>query len=487
MISKSFIKSSLIYTLIGALPFASSILLLPFYGNKNLLSTEDFGLLAIFIILSELARILFSFSVESFLGNTYIHYKNNLKEERKFLGTSFLFLIAYGLLFTILFGIFGEIFFGWLFPDKTLQFIPYGLISIITGLFNGIFKAYTSHLIFRERPKPYFWSNIIHFTIVVAFSIGGLYLFPLTLIGPIWGRFLGSIATFIWAAAFFLRHGTLRWDNKIFHHLVMYSTPIYFHNILLWIISNIDRYIILGLLNQSSVAIFDFAVKITLAIEFLQNGLSAAILPKIFHLWKSNDSKAEGSRDVNKYFHVFVLINLTLIPVYLIIIPYLVPLVVNNNDLYLSFSLLPLLFAGMIVRVWYYILVTPVFYFQKTSLLPKVFLLTAIFQVATTYLLINLKGIDGAVIANFLTKILQVSLMFYFVNQFYRFRANRSKLLFYPVILTILLVLSSMLKGSVNNLLVYSMVIIFSLAFAYYTFRSEINISVFKEMLKSKD
>lgn len=483
MISKSFIKSSVTYTVIGALPFASSILLLPFYGNKNLLSTDDFGLLAIFIILSELARILFSFSAESFLGNTYIHYRSDKKNEKKFLGTSFLFLMFYGSLFTFILSIAGNLLFGLFYPAKSIEFMPYGLISVITGFFNGVFKAYTSHLIFREKPKPYFWSNILHFTLIIVVSVGGLYLFPLSLAGPIWGRFTGAIATFIWATVFFVRHGNLSWDRNIFKHLVRYSAPIYFHNILYWIISNIDRYIILGLLNQSSVAVFDFAIKITLAIEFLQNGLSAAILPKVFELWKNKNNESYGSIEVNKYFHVFTLINLTLIPLYLILIPYLVPVVVNNSDLYQSFPLLPLLFAGMVARIWYYVLVAPVYYFQKTTILPKVFVVTAVFQITATYLMVNLNGVNGAVVANFITKILQVSLMFFFVKGFYQFRANKAKLLYYPLTIIVLLILATLLVGQYSAIVVYSLIFIFSVAFAFHTYRKEISISWIKEML----
>ena len=483
MVSKSFIKSSVTYTVIGALPFASSILLLPFYGNKNLLSTDDFGLLAIFIILSELARILFSFSAESFLGNTYIHYRNSKADEKKFLGTSFLFLITYGSLLTILLGMSGNIMFGIFYPNKHFDFFPFGLISLITGFFNGIFKAYTSHLIFRENPSPYFWSNTLHFTIVVIVSIGGLYLFPQSLIGPIWGRFMGALATFVWATVFFLKHGSFKWDNNVFKHLIKYSAPIYFHNILYWVISNIDRYIILGLLNQSSVAVFDFAIKITLAIEFLQNGLSAAILPKIFKVWKDNKNEPRGNIDVNKYFHVFTLINLCLMPLYLFLIPYLVPMVVNNSELYQSFSLLPLLFAGMIVRIWYYILVAPVFYFEKTSILPKVFAITAIFQIAATYIMVKLNGVNGAALTNFLTKALQVSLMYIFVSRFYQLNANKIKLLFYPSALIFMLIISIFFTKTINEFLIYSLIFICSLVLARYIYRKEISISRVKEML----
>jgi len=231
------------------------------------------------------------------------------------------------------------------------------------------------------------------------------------------------------------------------------------------------------------VAVFDFAIKITLAIEFLQNGLSAAILPKIFQIWKDNNNKPVGNIEVNKFFHVFTLINLCLIPLYLLLIPYLVPLVVNNSDLYQSFSLLPLLFAGMVVRIWYYILVSPIFYFQKTSILPKVFAITAVFQIAATYSMVNLNGINGAVLANFLTKILQVSLMYLFVNRFYKLNANKTKLLFYPSALISMFLIANIFNMIYNVYVIYSLIFICSLVFAYYTYRKEISISWIKEML----
>ena len=90
-ISKSFIKSSFIYSFIGALPLASSVLLLPFYGNSDLLSTEDLGLLAIYIALSELVRILFIYSADNYLGINYIHNSDTPEQKRRFIGTTALF------------------------------------------------------------------------------------------------------------------------------------------------------------------------------------------------------------------------------------------------------------------------------------------------------------------------------------------------------------------------------------------------------------
>ncbi|HRR12590.1 MAG TPA: hypothetical protein P5139_11300, partial [Tenuifilum sp.] len=124
-----------------------------------------------------------------------------------------------------------------------------------------------------------------------------------------------------------------------------------------------------------------------------------------------------------------------------------------------------------------------VYYFQKTTILPKVFVVTAVFQITATYLMVNLNGVNGAVVANFITKILQVSLMFFFVKGFYQFRANKAKLLYYPLTIIVLLILATLLVGQYSAIVVYSLIFIFSVAFAFHTYRKEISISWIKEML----
>ena len=484
MISKSFIKSSFIYTVVGSLPLASSILLLPFYGNSSLLSTSDFGLLAIYIILSELARILFTFSADNFLGINFIHYNSNKSTLQRFIGTSALFLLLYGLAMVLLFSLLGNSVFNLLYPGKSINFYPYGFLSIITGFFNGVFKAYTTLLIFREKPRPYFWSNLIHFSAVIAISISGLYVLPLSLNGPIWGRFIGAVITFIWAISYFIKESNFKFDSFILKRLLNYSTPLYLYSILYWVVSNIDRYFILGLMSESYVAIFDFAIKLTLVIEFLQNGLSSAINPKVFKIWKENGDNPQGNTNVNKYFHVFVLINIFSVPILYLSIPLLVPIVVNNQDLYQSFNLLPVLFAGMIVRVWYYYLIAPIFYFKKTKILPVVFSISALFQILTTYFGLKFFSIEGAVWANFLTKVLQVVLLSFFVTKFYSFRVNAKKFILFPSLYILMLLVSEILFKHINLYLINIMHLIVLTILGYYIFRKEIRISQILKIFK---
>jgi O-antigen/teichoic acid export membrane protein len=98
--------------------------------------------------------------------------------------------------------------------------------------------------------------------------------------------------------------------------------------------------------------------------------------------------------------------------------------------------------------------------------------------------MVDFKGIQGAAITNFLTKILQVLVMFFYVKQFYRFKVNRAKLVVYPAILVLLLTIATLLDELCNNFMVYSLIGVASLILGYFTYRKEISISWIKEMLK---
>ncbi|MFO0267060.1 MAG: hypothetical protein ACK51D_08950, partial [Cyclobacteriaceae bacterium] len=77
MISARFIKSSLIYTVAGALPMASAIILMPFYGKY--LSAELFGALSVYFAFSLLVQIVVTYSFDASLYLNFHEYKHDPK------------------------------------------------------------------------------------------------------------------------------------------------------------------------------------------------------------------------------------------------------------------------------------------------------------------------------------------------------------------------------------------------------------------------
>ncbi|HOY72256.1 MAG TPA: hypothetical protein PLX53_03905, partial [Tenuifilaceae bacterium] len=172
------------------------------------------------------------------------------------------------------------------------------------------------------------------------------------------------------------------------------------------------------------------------------------------------------------------------IPVLYLSVPLLVPLLVNNSELYASFNLLPLLFAGMVSRIWYYYLVAPIYYFKQTKVMPLVFGFAAIFQIASTYILIQLNGIDGAVWANLLTKLFQVFLLYLFVRRFYTLRVNVKKLIVFPAVYMMLLISAEIFLKPVNIYLLNLIHIVIIGVLAYSFFRNELKWENIRTALK---
>lgn len=476
MISKSFIKSSFIYSIVGSLPLAASVILLPFYGNTNLLSTGDFGLLAIYIAFSELIRVMFNFALDNYVGVHYIKYGAEEKSKRAYLGTAILFLLVFGLAALLITSIMGDWLFTWVFPGNSISFYPYGFLSVLTGLFNGIFRTFATLLIYRQKPNEFLWANLLSFLVIIGVSVSGLYYNPLSLDGPIYGRLISALGSFVWAISYFYRESKFRFSKKYLPDILRYSLPLYIYLILFWVVGNIDRYLILGLLSKEKVAIFDFAIKMTLLIEFVQNGLSSAVNPKVFRLWKEGGDIPESTPIINRYFNGFTAINTLFLPIFIISVPLLVPFLVQNAELYVSFALLPVLAAGLATRSWQIMVITPIFHFGKTRILPLVYLATAIVQIGLTYLLLLSMDLEGAMWANFASRVAQVVFLYLAVRRFYTFKVNVKKIVVLPLIYIMMVIISDLwLKNLIDFYLLNSLQFMVIAIFVYALFRKEVS------------
>ena len=135
---------------------------------------------------------------------------------------------------------------------------------------------------------------------------------------------------------------------------------------------------------------------------------------------------------------------------------FFVPLIISNEDLYNSFDLLPVLMAGMVSRVWLLYLITPVYYFKKTKILPLTFSMVALLQVI------------------FMTKIVQVVLLYFFVRRFYTFSVNPRKFILYPVIYILMLIITELAFADVNMYLMSALHLVILAVIGYILFRKEL-------------
>src|SRR5688500_10218881 len=84
MISGKFIKSSMLYTIGGAMPMASGLVLLPFY--TNMLTIETYGILMLYVVFSLFMQSITSYALDAYLGVRYIDTQHDQAATKKMVG-----------------------------------------------------------------------------------------------------------------------------------------------------------------------------------------------------------------------------------------------------------------------------------------------------------------------------------------------------------------------------------------------------------------
>jgi O-antigen/teichoic acid export membrane protein len=130
----------------------------------------------------------------------------------------------------------------------------------------------------------------------------------------------------------------------------------------------------------------------------------------------------------------------------------IIPIVVKNKDFYVTFNFLSILFAGYAfsgLRAYFW---APLVYFKKTKAFPKIFFLSAVFQIITSIVLIYYFGLIGAAWANFLVRPVQVILLYMESKKIFKYKINRWKLVFLPAIFIAVVLISELVTSNESRI-----------------------------------
>lgn len=472
MISKNLLKSSFIYTFIGALPLASAFFLLPFYTHY--LSKSDFGILALYISFTAFVQIIINFGLDTYIGISYIEHKDQREKLRIQIGSISAYLLIFGIILTLLFVTVGNSLFKLIFETDGMKFFPYGLMCVLTAFFNSYFKTYTNLLINQKRPVSFFWLNSANFVMTIGFSLTGLLMLPFSLNGPMWGRLLSGAGIFILALAGFQKEFGLqiKFGNTL-RKAIAFSAPVLIFFILQWFVTNNYPYLLDHLMTTEDIAIFDFAVKCTLLIEFALNGLSQTIMPYVFELIKNKELRA-STPELNKYFSSFTAVSLLGIPFFILIIPVVLPLFQIEASYFEAFAFLGILGISFVSRALYNYFLAPIYYYKHTKVLPRVYLFTAIIQISLSIFMIKTMGLWGLVWATLITKVLQNIFLFIEARHFFEFRFNKLKMIYLPFLVILIISASEFIFSNQPLILKHLVQFLFSTTLVLLAYRKEV-------------
>ncbi|MEZ4798996.1 MAG: oligosaccharide flippase family protein [Flavobacteriales bacterium] len=437
MISKKTIYGSFLYTAVGAMPFASALILLPFYSNY--LSTNDFGALSVYIGFSLFVQVISTFSIEQYVATHVSHYADQEELLKQRMSQALTLCLGAGLLVFGLFYVTGQEIFRLFDKEGQLDFALYGMMSVGTGIFNGYFRNYTNLLVYRKQDRLYISSNTFNFVITIILSLGFLNYYGSSLMGPMMGRIVSGALIFSLALFHQIKNYNFVWNNEAVKEVLFFAGPLLLISIFNWSTNYIDRFLLTSEVSLDEVGIYDFATKFLLPVELLHIGLSNYVMPRIYSSWNKNFTQP-NMVNANQMLHSFLVLTVAAIIVTLVAIPLGVPLLVKNKDFYQAFAMIPLLSIGYLTRAAYN-LFSGILMLQKAiKRFIIAFMVAAVFQIGSSLIVLPVFGIHGAVVISAATKIVLVVSLYFSLKNIAQLDLRTKKFLWYPVLISIALI-----------------------------------------------
>jgi O-antigen/teichoic acid export membrane protein len=478
VISRNFIKSSLMYTLAGALPMASAIILLPFYNLY--LNVEVYGALSVYLTFSLLTQILVTYSFDLSVYVHYTEYRNNPAGYSIFVSSSFLFIAFLGISFLILSLIAGEWVFSKVFSNAPVQFFPYGLMAIVTALFQAFFKVYSGILQTRQQPIRFFWSNLLSFSLIAILSVGGLLIFPNTLIGPLGGRMIASIIAGGWALVQVGREFGIRFDYNVLRSTFSFNNGSYIYQVQQWVINNFDKILITSYLGLTYVGVYDFAFKCLMVIDFILSGVYNSILPKVLGMVADQKTK-QSTPEINRYYHGMVAVTMILVSAAIICSPWIFQLGFIKPGYRDALRYVPLLSLVYLIKGIRYYFSFPYGALRYSKPLPIIYLIISIVKIGLMILLIPKFGLIAVIASAAVSGIIELMLLKAFINNRFHFAFNKFKMIIAPLLLGALIVTTEFLN--LKGIYISIVYFFFCGSLLWWVYRKELRLIKFQNLL----
>lgn len=470
-ISKGFIKSSLIYTLAGALPMASAIILLPFYILY--LPTDVYGALSICLAFAIFVQIVVTYSFDTSL---YIHY-HELKDEEEalaaFVSSAFIFILGLAIVAGLVLSVTGQFIFSHILPDSKISFYPYGFVSVGVGIFQAIFKVYTNLLQTREKPETFLWANLVYFLLIAGVTIVGLRLYSGSLVGPLGGRLLAGFLASLWVYGRVFREFGFHFRSPWQYTSFSFNAYTFLYQLQQWAINYADRFLILLFLPLSQVGIYDFAIKCLVVIDLLLNGLNSAITPRVIQLVGKQTEKG-STVEINRYYYGQLSAIMILIFLFILAIPVGIDWVIPKAGYAHAVSYIPYLGVLYVFRSIRLYFAVPYNILKKMDRIMWISLSVSAIKIGSLVILIPLWDLYGVIASAFLAAVLEICMLWFFLKNDFRFRFNGFKLTGAPLLLVAAIILLEPYAGVRFPVYVHTGYLVLCLGLLWFAYRNEL-------------
>ena len=382
----SLIKDGFIYTVSNVVNSSVPFLLIPFLTRR--LSTEEYGLMTMFLLTQSILNVFVGLNVHGAVSVEF--FKRDKKELASFVGSAFLLLsLSFAFVFLV-------IVFSSNFLEKLTSLeVKWIIAASLTSLFTFVINIRMSLLQSMREPLRYAILQLSFSALNASLS----YFLVTTMIGGWRGRVVAIIvATFVFGIICILhliKNGELKFDvrKSDLKKCFTFGFSLVPHSLGAMLIFASDRILISKYLGASFVGIYMVGFQLSMVLSLLTDSFNRAYSPWLMSILRT-DSLEDKKKVVAVTYIYFILVSVMAIFLWLSFT--LFGPIVLDAKYHAGLQYTPWILAGFMFGGMYYMVANYLFYVEKTKYLAAMTLTSGVVSIGLNLILIPRWGLNGA-------------------------------------------------------------------------------------------
>ena len=415
----SVLKHGSNYFLASVATSALSFISIPVY--TRLLSTEDYGIVSLFIGIVSLLASLMSFSSDRAVSRYFFDQKNEM-DFKRFVGTSAILAIFFFIINSIILILYAEEF-GQLFGlSKNLVYfiIPITLINIIGLTFEQIYGS-------MKRSKEIALSSVVKVFLGFSFSIAFIYFLKSDkFYGPILGQISAGICIVFFWIRYIRRYFKWSFDSTFIKYIFTYSVPLIPYALSGAIIEQLGKIIIGSSQSVSEAGFYNLALSVSSIVNIIIAVSHQAWNPYYFE-YMASKNYSQLDKEFIKIFKITIIVAFGVAS-----FGKEIGLLLAKKEFSGALYLVPIFTIGYIFSQFTWAYLRNFGYSKSTQFLTIVVLLSGICNVVLNIFLIKLFGELGAAVSFVLSYVIMAVLAWFFNAYFVKLHCTPFKQMLLP-------------------------------------------------------
>lgn len=400
--NNKFLKNSILYTLGSMMTPLIGFVMLPIYTNY--LAPNEYGVMTTIQTLVGMFQLFLLLSLHGAVTRFYYDYLNDTNKQMEYLGSIFLFVCLFSTLLGSILLILSSQIGGFLFTS--IPITPYYFYMIGISWLSAILALPMALLRAQERAGFFVLINIIKAAFTVLVSTYFIVYLGLGAESALLAQLIITALIVIFLISKQKKYIKISFNINYIKASLLFSLPLLPHVASGWIIKSSDRIILEKFVSLEEIGIYALAVQVSTVLALFYEGVNNALAPRYVKLKKENqDIKAE--RLLKVFFYVVISFGIISIPIAMGGARLL-----SNEEYNEAIWLIPFLIGAQMLKGFYFIPVTKLFYSKKTKSIASSSSIAALVNVGINFMFIPIIGVYGAIVSTIGAELVRILLIY---------------------------------------------------------------------------